>query len=262
MGKGPVMGERRMRRRFSGDPGGAPHRAPNRAAEFAGRGFAAAFRAIKAVRPVRPIHPRGISLVGELTLTGAAGRASAGLPASSGISWLDDAGTRQLRGRFSRSVGLPESLPDILGLALRVASGASGASGSGVIADGDIGADGDSADVGDAHVGDVLFASTGWGVPGRFVLLPKLDVATARFTTLMPYKGGDGPVLLGLRTLSLPGRSTGRADTGGNFKVSLATGAWTLALFYAKPAGRWVQAGVLHLRGLPATRTRPSVSTP
>ncbi|WP_258006631.1 SRPBCC family protein [Arthrobacter sp. AFG20] len=230
-----------MRKRFSGNPGGAPNRTPdratNRAADLAGRGFAAVFRAIKAVRPSRPIHPRGISLVGELNLTGAVGRAAAGLPAASGIAWLDDAGTRQVRGRFSRSVGLPESLPDILGLALR-ASGASGATGAGDIPD-----VGDSADV-----GDVLFASTGWGVPGRFVLLPKLDIATARFTTLMPYKGANGPVLLGLRTLSLPGRATGRADTGGNFRESLRTGDWTLALHYATPAGRWVQAGVLHLR--------------
>ena len=236
-----------MKRRFSGDPGGAPHApsnlAANRAADLAGRGFAAVFRAIKAVRPVRPIHPRGISLVGELNLTGTAGRAAAGLPAASGIAWLDDAGTRQVRGRFSRSVGLPESLPDILGLALRT-SGASGTTGdAGAAGEGDITGAGDGADV-----GDVLFASTGWGVPGRFMLLPKLDVGTARFTTLMPYRGANGPVLLGLRTLSLPGRATGRADTGGNFKDSLGTGDWTLALHYATPAGRWVQAGVLHLR--------------
>jgi len=241
-----------MRRRFSGDPGGAPNRTSNRAAELAGRGLAAVFRGLKAVRPVRPIHPRGISLVGELTLTGAAGRAAAGLPAASGVTWLDDAGTRQVRGRFSRSVGLPESLPDILGLALRtsgtlrtsvslIGSGSSGASAAG--------GDGGPDDFGDkADVGDVLFASTGWGVPARFMLVPKLDVGTARFTTLMPYRGSNGPVLLGLRTLSLPARATGRADTGGNFRESLATGDWTLALSYATPAGRWVQAGVLHLR--------------
>ena len=226
-----------MSRRFSGDPGGAPNRTSNRAADLAGRGLAAVFRSLKAVRPGRPIHPRGISLVGELTLTGAAGRAAAGLPAASGISWLDDAATYRVRGRFSRSVGLPESLPDILGLALRT-SGASGTPGAG-----DLDAFGDSADV-----GDVLFASTGWGVPARFMLVPKLDVGTARFTTLMPYRGAKGPVLLGLRTLSLPPRATGRADTGGNFRESLATGDWTLALSYATPAGRWVQAGVLHLR--------------
>ncbi|MDQ0866394.1 SRPBCC family protein [Arthrobacter globiformis] len=205
--------------------------ATERAAEVAGRGFAAVFRAVKAVRPFRPIHPRGVSLVGELTLTGAAGRTAAGLPGPSGISWLDDAGTRQVRGRFSRSVGLPGSLPDILGLALRVGTGVGGSD----------------------DVADILFASTGWGVPARFMLLPKLDAGTARFTTLMPYKGANGPVLLGLRTLSLPGGATGRADTDGNFKESLATGDWTLALSYATPAGRWVQAGVLHLRAAPAS---------
>src|SRR6478752_6315667 len=176
------MGRRSMKRRFSGDPAGAPNRTSNRTADLAGRAFAAAFRAVKAVRPVRPIHPRGISLVGELVLTGAAGRAAAGLPGASGISWLDDAGTCQLRGRFSRSVGLPESLPDILGLALRIspASDTSSRSGSlGAGGAGDVDGAGDSADV-----GDVLFASTGWGVPGRYMLLPKLDVGTARFTTL------------------------------------------------------------------------------
>lgn len=223
------MERRRMRGHSSRGTGTQAEGATERAAEVAGRGFAAVFRGVKAVRPFRPIHPRGISLVGELALTGAAGRTAAGLPGRSGISWLDDAGTRQVRGRFSRSVGLPESLPDILGLALRVGAGV-----------------GDSDDV-----ADVLFASTGWGVPARFMLLPKLDVGTAKFTTLMPYKGANGPVLLGLRTLSLPGGATGRADTDGNFKESLATGDWTLALSYAGPAGRWVQAGLLHLRAAP-----------
>jgi hypothetical protein len=204
-----------------------------RAADLAGQAFATIFRAIKAVRPVRPIHPRGISLVGELTRTGADGRAASGIPgARSGIAWLDAAGTEHVQARFSRSVGLPEALPDILGLALR--SG--------------------SAD----QPADMLFASTGWGFPARFVLIPKLDVGTARFTTLMPYQGADGPVLLGLRTLSLPSGATGRADTGGNFKDALADGEWSLALSFATPAGRWVPAGVLRLRAAPASGDTPA----
>ncbi|WP_251045023.1 SRPBCC family protein [Arthrobacter sp. ISL-5] len=198
------------------------------AADLAGQAFATVFRAIKAVRPVRPIHPRGISLLGELTQTGADGRAAGGIPgARSGISWLDAAGTEPVQARFSRSVGLPEALPDILGLALRTGPADQPA--------------------------DMLFASTGWGFPARFMLIPKLDVRSARFTTLMPYQGADGPVLLGLRTLSLPSGATGRADTGGNFKDSLADGEWSLALSFATPAGRWVPAGVLRLRAAPAS---------
>ena len=213
--------KRRQPRPSWADPGG-------RAADVAGQAFAAVFRAIKAVRPVRPIHPRGISLIGELTRTGAEGRAAAGFPdGRSGIGWLDAAGTEQVQARFSRSVGLPEALPDILGLALRTGP--------------------------DDQPADILFASTGWGFPARFLLTPKLDVGSARFTTLMPYQGGDGPVLLGLRTLSLPSGATGRADTGGNFKDSLAAGEWSLALSFATPAGRWVPAGVLRLRAAPAS---------
>ncbi|MFJ5698363.1 SRPBCC domain-containing protein [Arthrobacter sp. NPDC093139] len=220
-----------------------------RATGLAGRGFATVFKAIKTIRPVRPIHPRGISLVGELTRHGLQGGAASRIPGGgmpggsgmpggrSGISWLDAPGTDQVQARFSRSVGLPDALPDILGLALRIG----GATGSGSSASG-------SDATGTA---DVLFASTGWGVPARFLLLPRLDVGAARFTTLMPYRGADGPVLLGLRTLSLPPRATGRAETRGDFRAALAEGDWVLALSYATPAGPWVHAGTLRLRSDP-----------
>jgi hypothetical protein len=57
--------------------------------------------------------------VGELTRTGAVGRAAGGIPgARSGTGWLDAAGTDQVQARFSRSLGLPEAVPDILGLEL------------------------------------------------------------------------------------------------------------------------------------------------
>ncbi|GAA1269916.1 SRPBCC family protein [Arthrobacter pascens] len=213
--------------------------------ELAGRAFAAVFKAIKALRPDRPIHPRGISLVGELTRhglqDGPAGSMPAGMPAGapgsmpggrSGISWLDAPGTDQVRARFSRSVGLPDALPDILGLALRIGAGPGAA--------------------------DVLLATTGWGFPARFLLLPRLDVGAARFSTLMPYRGADGPVLLGLRTFSLPPRATGRAETGGGFRDALAEGRWVLALSFATPAGRWVHAGTLTLRADPDQEDTPA----
>ena len=170
--------------------------------ELAGQAFAAVFKAIKGVRPVRPIHPRGLGLVGELTRHGMEDRAVAGMPgARSGISWLDTAGTDQVQARFSRSVGLPPAFPDILGLALRIGAGAGGMAGSSDIG---AGAGADAEGMEGRQPADILFASTGWGFPARFLLLPKIDVGTAKFTTLMPYKGADGPVLLGLRTLSLP----------------------------------------------------------
>jgi hypothetical protein len=107
-------------------------------------------------------------------------------------------------------VGLPQRLPDILGLALRITPAGGGTA-------------------------DLLFASTGWKVPGRFLLMPKLDVASARLTTLMPYRGVKGPVLLGLRTLNLPAGS-------------LADAEWVLGLSWASPSGRWHPCGELRLR--------------
>src|SRR5215217_6631521 len=131
--------------------------------EAAGRAFAGLFRVLKVARPVRPIHPKGVGLTGELARTGNAG-------SPSGVEWLDAPGTDSVQARFSRSAGLPSRLPDVLGLALRLTpsdGGASGASDSGASGASDGGASGGGA-------ADVLLSSTGWNLPGRFLLQPKL----------------------------------------------------------------------------------------
>lgn len=210
--------------------------------DAAGRMFATIFRAIKLVRPDRPIHPDGVGLVGELARGGAP--AGAG---TSGIGWLDSPGADPVEARFSRSVGFPRKLPDILGLGLRIRTSSSHA----------------GQDAGDPveSVSDVLFASTGWRFPARFLLMPRRDVAAATLTTLMPYDGRHGPVLLGLKTLRLPdgrGSAAGRkAKADGSFQESLATGDWVLGLYYAKPSGRWTRAGELTLRAAPEPTDTP-----
>ena len=203
-------------------PGGpGPQDAAPGVSEAAGHVLAGLFRILKVARPARPIHPKGIGLTGELTRTGNTG-------GPSGVDWLDAPGTDYVQARFSRSVGLPSRLPDVLGLALRITPSDSGA--RGIVADG--GARGGSG------VADVLFSSTGWQLPGRFLLQPKLDVSTATLTTLMPYRGRNGPVLLGLRTISLP-------------SGSVMSGHWVLGLYWAKPAGPWHQCGELRLTAAP-----------
>jgi hypothetical protein len=209
------------------------------ASDAAGQAFAALFRAIKLLRPDRPIHPDGVRLAGELARSGARGGAPADAE-TSGIGWLDSPGVDPVEARLSRSVGLPRELPDILGLGLRIRT-------SGTSTGGD--------NAGSGVASDVLFASTGWGFPARFLLMPRLDVAAASLTTLMPYEGRQGPVLLGLKTLQLPGGHGSargpKARADGSFRETLATGHWVLGLYYARPAGRWIRAGELTLRAGP-----------
>ncbi|MGC0236802.1 hypothetical protein [Arthrobacter sp. SD76] len=157
--------------------------------DVAGQSFAGLFRLLKVVRPDRPIHPKGLGLTGELARTG-------NPIEPSGLDWLDSPGTDTVEARFSRSVGLPQALPDILGLAVRASPSAGGEPG---------GFPGSGS-------ADLLFASTGWRLPGRFLLQPRLDVDGATMTTLMPYRGRKGPVLLGLRTISLPPGRCPRAN--------------------------------------------------
>lgn len=191
-------------------------------AGVAGLGFALIFKALKVVRPERPIHPKGTLLTGELTKDGL-GRDTTDNPQRrepSGVPWIDSPGKHAVTARFSRSLGLPAPLPDILGLALRLED--------------------------DGGPADVLFATTGWSWPARFALLPRLDPSKATFTTLMPYKGARGPVLLGLTTAS-----SGTATSGMAPGTERSADSWVLAMHYARPSGPWIRFATLSLRPAP-----------
>lgn len=182
-----------------------------------GRLFAAAFAGVKLFRPHRPIHPRGVLFTGRLEKTG---------EGTSGIVWLDEQGSALVTARLSRSLGFPASWPDIIGLAVRVQTGAGEA--------------------------DILLASTGWNVPARFALLMHRTAGRARLTSLMPYRGSGGPVLLGARTTGGDPGSPGTVPAGTD---------WTLDLFHARPTGEWTRFGALHLTSagsqVPASSAAP-----
>ncbi|GHG58297.1 hypothetical protein GCM10012320_31940 [Sinomonas cellulolyticus] len=170
---------------------------------FFGRLFAAGFGAVKAVRPDRPIHPQGVLLTGTLEISGG----------GSGIPFLDAASKEAVTARLSRSIGLPVQWPDIIGLAVRFPA--------------------------EGRTADVLLASTGWRVPGRFCLTMHRTAGAARLTSLMPYRGPRGPVILGARTRG--------ADPGAPGRIS-PNADWHLELFWATPLGAWHRFGSLRLR--------------
>ncbi|WP_246036216.1 hypothetical protein [Sinomonas susongensis] len=172
--------------------------------DLLGQLFAGAFDVLKTFRPRRPIHPQGVLLKGTLE------RVGGGPP--SGIDFLDTPGTTPVTARLSRSLGVPVSWPDIVGLAVRLHT-----------------------DDGDA---DVLLASTGWRVPNRFALTWHRTAGAARLTSLMPYRGRKGPVLLGATTRG--------ADPGAPGRYRPDT-EWELDLFWASPLGPWRRFGSLRL---------------
>lgn len=126
--------------------------------------LAGAVRLVAAARPAaKPLHPRGAVERARLTRTGARPR--------TGVPWLDEAGEDRVLLRRSRAVGLPAGLPDIHGLALRVPVTA------------------------DRHA-DLLLATTGLGAVTRFLLTASRTPQGRPMTTLLPYRGPHGPLLL------------------------------------------------------------------
>lgn len=177
--------------------------ADDRLARPIGRALGAAFAAAQRMRHPRPLHPRGVVLSGEVRWLPDA--------APAGIPWIDEtpAAPVAVVGRVSRSLGLPAPLPDVIGLALRLAA--------------------------DGRAADIEFASSGWHVPARFGLIPHVRPERARFGTLLPYRARRGSVLLVARTLSgRPPATDPRA-----LATSDPTQGWTLTLGHATLLGPW-----------------------
>lgn len=192
------------------------------AAVLLGRLLETSIGAIGRVRGPRPIHTTGLLLTGRLDWH----RRTA---ARSGIAWIDERqqGVTSVVARLSRGAALPAVLPDVIGLAVRA---------------GTIGAD-----------VDLLLSSTGIGVPGRFLLHPRWTPTRAFLSTLMPYRGASGPVLIGARSVTpaMPARMEAVRD-------ALTREPWRLELVFATPRGLWHRFAELELVPAPGQVDGPT----
>jgi hypothetical protein len=68
--------------------------------------------------------------------------------------------------------------------------------------------------------GDLLFASTGYGLLSRFLLVPTWEPGARPLTTLLPYRSPAGPLLLGVRE-----------QAPGAFELSYAVGSRPFEVF-------------------------------
>jgi hypothetical protein len=186
-----------------------------------GRVLSAGIAGIGTIRGPRPIHTTGLLLTGRL-------RWHTRTATRSGIAWIDDRppGDAAVTARLSRGAALPAFLPDIIGLAVRV---------------------------GPEDEGDLLLSSTGIGVPGRFVLHPRWTPTRAMLSTLMPYRGQAGPILIAARAKSpaLPARPEA-------IRTVLNREPWLLDLMFATPRGLWHRFAELELSPSPGPIDGPA----
>lgn len=153
----------------------------------------------------RSLHPNGVGFEARLAVSGAE---------STGVELFDERGSRPAIVRFSRGAGLPEPLPDILGIAVRVLD----AHGPG------------------AHQ-DFLLATSSDVPVAHHALLPGRSFFDRTFSSILVYSMAGSTRLVG----ALPRSSAPHGgDTGlGGVVMAAARGGLHYDLALAAPFGRF-----------------------
>ena len=178
----------------------------------AGVAAAALFATTSAIRRARTFHPVGDGYRATLEVNGT-GRHDA--------PFLDTAARYDAVVRLSRGAGLPEPLPDILGVAIRVLD----AFGPG------------------EHL-DLLMVTSGRQPILRHLLLPSLGFESDQFSSVLPYRVGDDHVVFGARFVGI---DTGRHVHLGDIGRRVAADAVHLVIEIASIRGPWQEVGAVRL---------------
>jgi hypothetical protein len=166
---------------------------------------AAAMEAGSAVRSARFFHPTGVAFRATITVRPAVGEAALGVPL------LDAPGTYTGVVRASRGAGLPEPLPDVLGLAVRI----------------------DDAH-GPGQAQDLLLGSSSSLPVGRQLFVPNVSFDGVTLSSILPYSlGSGGTSWFGARVLAPNGRVarlSDFADAADSLRIEMLVagrfGAW------------------------------------
>jgi len=134
-----------------------------------GAALGATFGAVAKVRRTKPLHPVGRVGEGALVVTDP-------LP-ELGVPLLAGRDSHSCLVRWSRSVGLPDPLPDVEGLAVRF----------------------------DDPTADLLFAGTGTGRVTRYIFAPRTPRRHGPQTTILPVASVQGPLLFRVTPVEVAG---------------------------------------------------------
>ena len=186
-----------------------------------GYAFGGAFFLLGALRRSKPLHPRGAVFQAHVHRHGS-------VPAWE-VRWLDTLGEDPALVRFSRSAGLPDRLPDILGLAVRVQH--------------------------DGHPVDLLLSTTGRRPLTRFLLRPRRR-PSGLYCTLFPYRAPRSPVLLA----AIPQTLRPLPASLGGLAAAVDRTPKPFQLACASPGGQWRPFATLAVTGPASSHTDPPIS--
>ena len=178
------------------------------AGDLAGVALGAVLAAAAAARRGKAVHPAGAVHRAELIVPGIPG-------APPGSTLLSTPARHTAIVRFSRSVGMPRPLPDLLGMSIRVLDC-----------------------YGPGNDQDLLLVSSADHPLGHFIFLPARDVWQRPYTSSLPYRAGSDSFLLGALADPASPRPDG-ADELDRLDKAAATGELRFRIAVAAPTGRF-----------------------
>ena len=174
--------------------------------------------AVAAVRRGKAVHPEGAVYDGRLVVQGGRGAPPA-------AELLSEPGDHRAVVRFSRSIGLPRPLPDLLGLSIRVV---------------------DAYGAGDHQ--DVLMVTSVDRPVLHHLFLPATDVQQRPYSSSLPYRAGAHTFLVG----ALPRPDSPRPSGGDEFErldAAASTGELAFDIAVARVSGRFRPVAELRIGG-------------
>lgn len=189
--------------------------------ESAGLTIGAVLAGLAAARGGKAVHPDGVVYAAQLEVHGTPGAPPA-------AQLLARRAKHRAIVRFSRSLGLPRPVPDLLGLSLRIPDA-----------------------YGDGCHQDFLLVTSADLPLAHHIFLPALDVQQRPYTSSLPYRAGGDLFLIGV----VPRRDSPRPrgeDEFCHLQTAADTGRLAFDLAVAPLMGRFQPVGTLRMgRGLP-----------
>lgn len=183
--------------------------------------LAEAFELVARARSAKSLHPHGVVHEVRLRIHGG----DVGRPdLLAGVPFLTTRAEHEGVVRFSRSLGLPERAPDILGIAVRLP---------------------------DAHgrdrAQDLLLVTSGDGLLVHHLFVPGRGYFDRPFSSVLPYRGGGGQFIVGARLVRDAPVPSDQGSEFADLAAAAASGDLAYEVGVAPIRGRMVPLATLEV---------------